>query len=97
MEDPADGERREMTHQDLRIGGSVDGAVAADPLQSVRDRPCEERHMQRGRDGLQEIVYWLFLDRVDRDDGMAGLNQRFEIVCRVGVRHVREGAAAPTR
>ena len=59
-------------------------------------------HVKSGRCSVdatdcREIVYTLFLDRVDRDDGMAGLDQRFEIVRRVGVRHVREGRLRQTR
>ena len=89
MKNGPDGERREMTHQHLRIGGGVNGPFTADPLKAMRHRPCEERHVQVRCDGLQQVVDPLLLHRIDRDDGMPGLDQRLEIVCGIGGRHLQ--------
>jgi hypothetical protein len=90
MEHGTDCQRREVPHQHLRIGGAVDRPFTADALQAVRNGPREERHVQTGCNGLQQVVDPFLFDRVDGNDGMAGLNQRLEIACGVA-RHDRQG------
>ena len=97
MKDAANRQRGEMANQHLRIRRAVDRTVAADPLESVRHRPGEERHVKLGRNRLKQVIDPLFFDRVDRDDGMTGLNQRLEVVRDIGVRHAKAPAAVATR
>jgi len=89
MEDAAHRERGEMLDEDLRIGCPIDRCCSfTHTLQTMRHGPREQRHMEIGCDRLQQVVDPLFLDRVDGDDGMTGLDQRLEIACGIGIRHV---------
>ena len=97
VKDASNGECRQMPDEHLRVGRAVDRTFAVYSLQTVRDGPREERHVQLGCDGLQQVVDALFFGRVDGDDRMPRLDERFQVVSGVGVRHVRAGAAWPFR
>src|SRR6185369_755273 len=58
----------------------------------MRHRPRKQRHVETARNDAEQVVDTLFFDRIDRDDGMAGLNQRLEIVRRIGMR-LRHGSS----
>src|SRR4030095_14844112 len=76
----------------LRVRRPIDPAFAAGALQAMRHGPREQRHMEVARDDAKQVVNTLLFDRVDRDDRVAGLNQRLEVVRRIGMR-LRHGSS----
>src|SRR5262245_7737468 len=92
MKDASHREGDEMTDQHLRVRGPVDGVVTPGTLQAVRHRPRKQRHVQLAGDCSKQVVDAFLFDRIDRDNRVAGLNQRLEVVGGVGMR-LRHGSS----
>ena len=95
MEDATNRERHKVTDKHLRICGAVHRTFGADALEAVGDRPGEQRHVQVVGHDSEQVIDPLFFDGVDGDYRMTGLNQRFEVMRRIGVRfpHGSSGCA----
>ncbi len=61
------------------VGRAVHGILQPVPPQSVRARPAEERQRHAIRQQTEQREHALFLQRLDQDESLPGLQQQLEI------------------